>query len=139
MQHLTLQSSPLIQMSDRRDARPSLVYDDKQTALLRGPFLARLSPLEYVLVMALLRQRERWQTDPGHGALCLSVKQLCAISGSESTQSVHRLLNGASHKVAGLGIRIIRLHAEHRYFVLFSSEVEANDAEEEDLLVVLSS
>jgi hypothetical protein len=98
-----------------------------------------LSPLEYVLVLALLRQRERWQLDPGHRALCISVERLCALSGSESAPSVHRLLNGASHKVAGLGIRIIRLHAEQRYCVLFSSEVEAGDEEEEPPLVVLSS
>jgi hypothetical protein len=68
----------------------------------------------------------------------MSVKRLCAISRSESEQSVHRALNSASHKVEGLGIRIIRLHAEHRYCVLFSSEVE-NDEREENLLVVVSS
>ncbi len=139
MQQMTLQAGPLCQGADRRDTL-LLVYDYQQTAILRGSLLAQLSPQEYVLIMALLRQRERWQTTQRRSAVCLSVKRLCAIARTESEQSVHHALNCAKRKVEGLGIEVIRYH--DRYLVLFAHEVEderEEEAAEEDAPLVLVS
>jgi hypothetical protein len=127
---------------DGGTAGHTVVYDAQHQTIQCGRLVARLSRLEYLLVMALLRQRERSQRAPSRAALCLTVKQLCTITGSESELSIRRTLNEAKQKVEGLGIRVIRLYGENRYCVLFASEVESEGEDEdeaEDPLVVLSS
>jgi hypothetical protein len=133
MQHMALRPGLLtFRGGDWGSAGQTVVYDEHHRTIQNGRIFARLSPLEYTLVMALLRQRERSQMAPARCALCLTVKRLCKISGSESEQSIHHALNGAKQKVEVLGIRVIRLH--DRYLVLWASEVESEgegDEEEE--------
>lgn len=105
-------------------------YDAAQSALLVSSALALLRPNEFKLVMALLRQRKRWQTTPGQGPIGLSVGQLCAVVKSASAASVCKQLNRAALKVAALGIRIYPLHGEDQYFVLFAPEVSKPTGEQ---------
>jgi hypothetical protein len=141
MQHVTLRPGLLTFRGGDWSNAGQIVYDEQHRTIQNGRLFARLSPLEYILVMALLRQRERSQMAPSRCALCVTVRRLCKISGSESEQSIHHALNGAKQKVEGLGVRVIRLH--DRYLVLWASEVEGegegeDDEEEEDSLVELS-
>lgn len=137
MQRLILRPGPLTSrvVSASGSEGPPLEYDDLNTSLMAGSALARLTPLEYALVMALLCQRRLWQSAPGL-ALCCGVRQLCAISKSSSEKSVHRHLNSAARKIEALGIRVVRLHAEDRYMVLFASEIESQERQEDPLIVV---
>jgi hypothetical protein len=107
----------------RGNAR-QFVYDERHTTLHSGPHFAQLTRLEYRLVMALLHQRVRWQAAPGQLPICLSVKYLRDLSRSTSEQSIHHALYEARQKVEELGIRVIRIYGEDRYFVLFASELE---------------
>ncbi|HLV99104.1 MAG TPA: hypothetical protein VKT82_10555 [Ktedonobacterales bacterium] len=141
MQHLTLRPGLLtFRGEDWGTAGHPVVYDEQHSTIHCGRRLARLSPLEYTLVMALLRQRERAQTAPAPTAFCVTLKRLCHLSGSESELSIRRTLTEARLKVEGLGLRVIRLYGENRYCVLFATEVEGEDEEEaEDLRMVRSS
>ncbi len=143
MQQLTLRPGLLtFRGGDWGTAGPPVVYDEQNYTLQCGRLFTRLSRMEYTLVMALLRQRERSQAAPSRAALCVSMKRLCKLSGSESELSIRRTLNEARQKVEGLGIRVIRLYGENRYCVLFATEVEGDGEDEEeteDLRVVLSS
>src|SRR5579862_791732 len=118
MQQLTLHPGLLtFRVGTSGTAEHPVVYDEQHTAIHLGRLVVRLSPLEYSLVMALLRQRERSQTAHSPSvSLCITAKRLRTLSGSKSEQSIHHALNDAKQKIEGLGIHVIRFH--DRYFVL---------------------
>lgn len=139
MQSLTLRSGPLApRVLEPTPSGLALEYDDLHSAVQNGRVLLRLTPLEYALFMALLRQRKRHEAAPEEFALCCGVELLRTITKSSSDKSVHKHLNTAARKVEALGIRIIRLHAENRYMVLLASEVEGDCEDQEAPLVIVS-
>lgn len=136
MLHLELKPDALVGMAAAyATAGLTVEYDEAQSALMVSSALALLRPNEFKLVLALLRQRKRWQKTPGQGPIGLSVGQLCALVNSTSAESVCKQLNRAALKVAALGIRIYPLHGEDQYFVLFAPELTTpSDEQAEETL-----
>lgn len=142
MQLLDLRPGPLtVHQTGPSPSTHTIEYDDFHAALMSGPLLARLSKLEYALIMAVLRRRHHWQNQVGQSSLVVSVADLCKISRSQSEQSVHRHMNSAARKVEALGIRVYRLRSENVYLVLFAPEAlpgSTNDPTAGDQLMVIA-
>jgi hypothetical protein len=142
MQLLDLRPGPLSPRQPPMSGQTSEIeYDERHRALMTGPLLARLSPFEFALVMAVIRRRRHWQQTPGQTTLVVSAQELCTITHSKSEYSVHKHMNGAARKVEALGIRIYRLRSENVYLMLFEQEVtpgSPGDPPGEDQMVVVS-
>ncbi len=87
--------------------------------------VAPLSPKEYALAMALLRQRQEWQDNEGHAILCMSVALLMQVTGISPRELLIRHLSNANTKLTPLGIHIVNART-YGYLILFTSEIAAN-------------
>ena len=124
MQRLDLKPDHLVMLD--RSEEPQVVrigYSDTQSILMAQDGWAQLSPREYLLVMVLLRQRERWYAASGEDPLCVHLQQLMALVGSTSSRAVMKALNRAALKVAALGVHIFPLLGMDCYFALLDADI----------------
>lgn len=96
-----------------------LRQDDVHHKLIVRDRLIALSRAEYVLVLALLQQRER-HVQSGQ-PLCLDLKDLSRVLGS-SPVTVQRLLSKANTKLLAQEIEIVCLRS-HGYALFLTSEL----------------
>ena len=115
-----------IQSAQRLVSTPlTIEYDTSYHKLVVNHHIAPLSPKEYELAMALLRQRQQWETAEAKALLCLSVAQLMDITHIRPQGTLVRHLSNAGMKLAPLGIYIVNART-YGYFILFESEVTGN-------------
>jgi hypothetical protein len=106
-------------------AHQQLEHDDQHHKLIINNQVASLSPKEYTLTIALLRQRKKWQDSGGQTVLCISVVSLMQLTGIRSPGVLMRHLSNAGAKLAALGIHIVSART-YGYLILFASEIEAS-------------
>lgn len=96
-----------------------LRQDDVHHKLIVHDRLIALSRAEYVLVLALLQQRER-HVQSGQ-PLCLDLKDLSRVLGS-TPETAKRLLSRANTKLLAQEIEIVSLRS-HGYALFLTSEL----------------
>lgn len=96
-----------------------LRQDDDHHKLVVHDRIIALSRAEYVLVLALLQQRER-HAQAGQ-PLCLELADLGRLLGS-SPKTAKRLLSKANSKLLAQEIEIVSLRS-HGYAIFLSSEL----------------
>lgn len=106
-------------------ASQQLEHDDQHHKLIINNQIAPLSPKEYTLAMALLRQRKKWQEAEGQTPLCMSVAVLMQITGIRPRALLLRHLSNASAKLVPFGIYIVSART-YGYLLLFAPEIGAN-------------
>lgn len=97
----------------------SFRHDDLHHKLLVNDRLIALSHGEYVLVLALVQQRERYAQ--GIVPLCLDLTDLSQILGS-SPETVQRLLSKANGKLLAQDYEVVCLYT-HGYAIFHRSEL----------------
>jgi hypothetical protein len=115
---------------DRLVAGPQIAgcrmsHNDERHLLVINGRLAALTPTEYLLSMALLRQRERWETVMGQIPLCVSFAELKQISGIQQRKLLAKHLNNASLKLMPLGVRLIGIGGS--YMALLEADMHKHD------------
>lgn len=106
-------------------AHEKIEHDDQHHKLIINNQIAPLSPKEYALTIALLRQRKEWQETEGQTIFCVSVAMLMQITGISPREVLIRHLSNASMKLAPLGIHIVSART-YGYLILFTSEIAAS-------------
>jgi DNA-binding response OmpR family regulator len=99
-----------------------LEYDDRHHKLIINNQIAPLTPKEYALTMALLRQRKKWQESEGQAILCMSVALLMQITSIRPRDVLIRHLSNAGAKLAAFGIHIVSART-YGYLILFDPEI----------------
>lgn len=81
--------------------------DDTHHKLVVNPDLVPLSVIQYKLMAALLRQRQRWEEDPDDSVpLIVTVQQLQLVAGLARRKDVKKYLCSAAHR-AKLARRVL--------------------------------
>jgi hypothetical protein len=83
------------------------LQNEEHHVLVINGHIAPLTPTEYLLVVALLRQRERWETAAGCAPFAASYALLRQVTGIQQRRLLARHLSNASLKLLPLGIRVI--------------------------------
>ena len=92
-------------------AEQRIEYDDVQHKLRVGLYLVPLSPNQYLLVAALVRQRQRWEVDTDHKEpLILTVAQLQQLAALPTPSLVKKHLSEAALRVPRDELLIVNLH-----------------------------
>ncbi len=104
-----------------------LAHNDEYHLLVVNHRIAPLTPTEYLLSMALLRVRERWEAATGHVPLCASLAYLQHVTGICQRNLLSKHVSNASCKLAPLGIRFASVG--NGYITLF--EVDFSSREQE--------
>ncbi|SRR5579883_3300646 len=99
-----------------------IVYDDARHLLVFNQRVVPLSPKEYALATALLRQRQRWQEAEGQAAFCLSVTHLMQATGIRPREVLLRHLSNTTMKLLPFGIYLVNVRS-YGYLILFASEI----------------
>lgn len=100
-----------------------ITYDDDRHLLVFNQRIVPLSPKEYALATALLRQRQRWQEAEGQAAFCLSITHLMQATGIRPRETLLRHLSNTTMKLLPFGIYLVNARS-YGYLILFASEVE---------------
>lgn len=103
----------MLQQVEHDDAHHKLVINDR---------VAPLSPTQYALTLALLRQRKVWEASGGQAPLCVSVMQLMQRAELLSREVLLRQLSSAGMRLAPFGLHILNVHS-YGYLILFEAEV----------------
>ena len=102
-----------------------LLHNDDHHLLVINGRLASLTPTEYLLCMALLRQRERWEAAVGQTPLCVSFGALQRLSGIQQRKLLAKHFNNASLKLIPLGVYVVCVGAS--YAVLLEADLHERD------------
>lgn len=100
--------------------------DDDHHKLVVNLYLVPLSATQYQLVVALLRQRQRWEEDT-QAPLILSVQRLQQMARLPRRAAVKKHLWSASSRLAGQGLVIASIHS-YGYAIFHASELVAPPA-----------
>jgi hypothetical protein len=84
-----------------------ILQNEEQYVLVINGRIAPLTPTEYLLVMALLRQRAQWEAAVGRAPFAASHALLRQVTGIEQQKLLARHMSNASLKLFPLGIRLI--------------------------------
>lgn len=97
-------------------------YDDVHHRLMVGLYLVPLSTTQYLLVMALLRQRKRWKESHGQEPLFVSVSHLMRLACVTKQKYIKQHMYRASESLAQHQIVIGCLYGRG-YGIFAASEV----------------
>ncbi len=104
-----------------------LAHNDEYHLLVVNHRVAPLTPTEYLLSMALLRVRERWEAATGRAPLCASFAHLQHITGIRQRNLLSKHVSNASCKLAPLGIRFASVG--EGYITLFEADLSSREQE----------
>jgi hypothetical protein len=79
--------------------------DDAHLLVINGR-IAPLSPTEYLLALALLQQRSRWERAEDQAPFCTSFAVLHRLTGIAHRRLLMRHMSNTSLKLGPLGLRI---------------------------------
>jgi hypothetical protein len=97
-------------------------YDELHQKLMVNLHLVPLSATQYVLVMALLRQRQRWQDTQGREPILLSVQQLMQVGAIPTYDVLRYHVCIASARLESQGLLIASLRS-YGYAIFSTSEL----------------
>jgi hypothetical protein len=104
-----------------------LAHNDEYHLLVVNHRIAPLTPTEYLLSMALLRVRERWEAATGRAPLCASFAHLQHVTGIRQRNLLSKHVSNASCKLAPLGIRFASVG--EGYITLFEADFSSREQE----------
>ena len=104
-----------------------LAHNDEYHLLVVNHRIAPLTPTEYILSMALLRVRERWEAATGQVPLCASFADLQRVTGIRQRNLLSKHVSNASCKLAPLGIRFACVG--EGYMTLFEADLSYSERE----------
>jgi hypothetical protein len=105
----------------------TLSHNDDYHLLVINHRIAPLTPTEYVLSMAMLRLRERWEAATGRTPLCASFAHLRHVTGIQQRNLLSKHISNASCKLAPLGIRFASVG--DGYITLFETDLSYSEGE----------
>src|SRR5690242_17473281 len=100
-------------------------HHDEQHLLVIDGHIAPLTPTEYLLSMALLRQRERWEAAAGRAPFVASYALLRQVTGIQQRKLLARHMSNASLKLFPLGITLVCVG--QGYAALFEWDIAESD------------
>ncbi len=98
-----------------------MYYDNLHNLLIIRNRAVRLTPTQYLLSMALLRQRAAWEAASRQGRFYTPLPDLHVESGIIDPYLLAKHLNNASNKLEPLGICFVRV-GDEGYAVLLEQE-----------------
>lgn len=104
-----------------------LAHNDEYHLLVVNHRIAPLTPTEYLLSIALLRVRERWEAATGRVPLCASFAHLQHVTGIRQRNLLSKHVSNASCKLTPLGIRFASVG--EGYMTLFETDLSYSERE----------
>jgi hypothetical protein len=102
-----------------------ILQNEEHHVLVINGHIAPLTPTEYLLVVALLRQRAHWEAAVGRVPFAASHSLLRQVTGIEQRKLLARHMSNAGLKLFPLGIRVICVR--EGYAALFIHDLAENE------------